>query len=55
MKKFLKYYSLNVREPFEIDTTPYISKNLQYVRGLPIDMEWHRYGLQQLRIYNIFV
>ena len=29
--------SLNVREPLEIDTTPYISKNLlqQYVLGCP--------------------
>ena len=27
-KKFLKYYSLNVGEPLEIDTTPQISKNL---------------------------
>ena len=25
-KKFLKYYSLNVREPLEIDTTPKISQ-----------------------------
>ena len=33
MKKFLKSYSLNAREPLEIDTTPYISKNLlqQYI------------------------
>ena len=27
-KKFLKYYSLYVGEPLEIDTTPQISKNL---------------------------
>ena len=29
--------SLNVREPLEIDTTPYISKNLlqQYALGCP--------------------
>ena len=37
VKKFLKYYSLNVRKPLEIDTTPEISKILvqQYVLGLP--------------------
>ena len=37
IKKILKYYSLNVLELLEIDTTPYISKNLlyQYVLGLP--------------------
>ena len=28
MKKMLKYYNFNVREPLEIDTTPQISKNL---------------------------
>ena len=27
-KKFQKYFYLNVCEPLEIDTTPYISKNL---------------------------
>ena len=29
-KKFHKYYYSNVREPLEIDTIPYISKNLLY-------------------------
>ena len=30
-KKFHKYYYSNVREPLEIDTIPYISKNLLYM------------------------
>ena len=36
-KKSFKYYSSNVHERLEIDTTPQISKNLlwQYVLGLP--------------------
>ena len=28
MKKKFKYYSLNFREPLEIDTTPWSFKNL---------------------------
>ena len=36
-KKFFEYYSLNVREPLEIDTATWISKNLlqQYALELP--------------------